>query len=167
MTDLDKIPSLWDEWQQLAIFFKDDDADNFEIIFENIEAERLLTCVNTLIHQSTSCSFIFATVDTRMPVQVNSIQQALSGITINYIVGAIGISLPSLPMLTLYLDAPYRLSLAYAPGEHWNPIGLVAFFLLIVDFTQWFPLADISIASATLTSEQMQVFNEILAYYVD
>lgn len=164
--DIKKIPTLWDSWNRISYMFHRDVDDFPEIVFDQVNPDNIFQCLKVLLTSSRDVTTSFMLPESRQYVKAASPDAALSALASGQIVGAIGISLPVLPMITIYVDQPTRMSIAYMPGNHWTPISMAALFLLLHDVRWMLPESVITLIGDDFTVVDQYTFDQVFADYI-
>jgi hypothetical protein len=161
-----QIPTLWDSWHRLKHIFSISEDTFPEIVFEHVVPEQMVHCIENLLNEASDVSTSFMIPESRVYVQASSPNAALMALSSGHIVGAFGITLPLLPMLTIYVDQPERFSIGYVSGYHWNPIAMAALMLLLRDIRQYLPETSISLMSDEFTVADQYTFDQVVGDYL-
>lgn len=151
-----------DVWMRIGQLFNVRSDDTPELYMMNIAPEQLYHCIVFLLERARDITTQFQLAEKREPVWTPSPTIAASALAQGMIVGAIGLQLPALPHLVIFIDHNDRLSIGYTVGKEWNAMRLLALMDLIDRLRTIAPTARILLDPEVYSASQQILFDHTL-----
>lgn len=144
-----------DVWDELHPLFEGEAKHINEIDLINLRAGSMSTCIMALFHRAKECSCRLKMQGTGIEVMLPSPQAVIHHVLQGQITVAMWLTLPVLPMLSVYIDNRNTISFGYVRGM-WNAMAVIAFFDLMYELIQLAPHSQLSPSKYTFTQSERE-----------
>ncbi|MEM9951125.1 MAG: hypothetical protein AAFV93_13520 [Chloroflexota bacterium] len=155
---------LRDFWIDLAPIFDGHSDDIQEIDLVNLTTGGMAEIVNYLLQHSKEGSTKFLIKGTDQQVLFASPEMVINYLLQGQVTMAMWLTLPALPMLSVYVDFADEISFGYVRGE-WNALAVLAFFNLIYELKGLCPQSQLRPSVYTYTNDERELLMEFWQDY--
>lgn len=153
-----------DFWQDLEPIFGGESEEIQEIDLVNLSAGCLAQCVHVLLHSAKEGSAKFQLKATDQQVLFRSPEMVINYLLQGQVTMAMWLTLPALPMLSVYIDFVDEISFGYVRGS-WNAMHVLAFFDLMYDLNRMCPQAKLRPSIYTYSSDERETIMQFWQDY--
>jgi len=158
---------LFATWGNLNSIYTKNDVEFVEIDLTNFSNQTQKRVIEYLFERAKEVQTSFIIPGTRVQIDAASPSAAAEALVKGRIVGAIGISIPALPMITIFVDAPGKISISYSPFDNWQPISVIALMDLLHRITEIEPRVNIGLDDKLFSGEQSQLFDDAFREFMN
>ena len=145
-----------DFWSDLEPIFDGDSDEIQEIDLANLRAGCMAQCVHYLLRRSKECSTKFQLKGTEQQVLFASPDMVVNYLLQGQVTMAMWLTLPALPMLSVYVDFIDEISFGYVRGT-WDAMAVLTFFDLMYDLKDLCPQSQLRPSIYTYTSDEREL----------
>ena len=127
-----------DIWADLGSLFQGQSERINEIELTNIKRGSMSLCLYHIMHIAKESNFRFTLTGKNMQVMLPSPHTVVNYVLQGQVSVAMWITLPALPMVSIYVDYTDEISFGYVRGT-WNAMDVLAFFDLLYELKNMAP----------------------------
>ncbi len=147
---------IQDFWNELQPLFKGESEQIQEVDLINLKAGSMAQCLNYLFSHSKSCNCRSVLRGTDTSVTLESPHSVVNYVLQKHVSVAMWVSLPALPMLSVFVDYDDEISFGYVRGM-WDAVSVLAFFDLIYELKHMSPGSKIRPSVHTFTNDERKM----------
>ncbi|MGB7341305.1 MAG: hypothetical protein WBC91_20585 [Phototrophicaceae bacterium] len=145
-----QIPDFWDDLQPV---FEGRAEQLQEIDLVNISKGSMAQCIYYLLTRAKECNSKFMLRDNKTQVMLPSPTTVIDYVLQGQVTMAMWITLPAIPMLSVYIDFTDEISFGYVRGS-WDAMAVLAFFDMLYEIKQLCPHSVIRPSTYTYTVQE-------------
>lgn len=159
--DTMQIPDFWETLQPV---FEGRAEQLQEIDFINVSTGSMAQCLTYLLSRAKECTSRFMLRDTETEVMLSSPNAVVNYVLQDQVTMAMWLTLPAIPMLSVYVDVADAISFGYVRGS-WDAMAVLAFFDLLYEIKQLCPDATLRPSAYIYTRVERQLIMQFWQDY--